>query len=49
MLLQNDNNMAITEEHVILKFYLHENPELGVMQLKTLSIPSMREDSSKFI
>lgn len=34
MLLQNDNNMAITEEHVILKFYLHENPELGVMQLK---------------
>lgn len=45
---------SATEDRVISKFlhlniYLHQNPELGAMQLKTQSIPSMRENSLKFL
>lgn len=45
---------SATEDHVIPKFlylniYLHQNPELGAVQLKTQSIPSMREDDLKFL
>lgn len=45
---------SATEDRVIPKFlylniYLHQNPELGAVQLKNAEYSSMREDGLKFL